>query len=121
MECVKMSDKLVEIESENWAALRNLYSAEDPNTIYAHCTVDNYIRWLETEPQQKDWFIYSLNGDWSDGTYAVVVSMDLFGVPISEDFEFEIEYLLWNLGSELCVYSNTGCNGRTFDSITSTT
>lgn len=69
-----MSDKLVEIESENWPALRDLYSANDPSTIYAHCTVDNYIQWLEKEPLQKDWFIYSLNGDWSDGTYVVVVS-----------------------------------------------
>lgn len=73
-----MSDKLVEIESQDWAALRDLYSAEDPNTIYAHCTVDNYIRWLEKEPQQKDWRFYSLNGDWSDGTYAVVVSSNYF-------------------------------------------
>lgn len=79
MERVKMSDKLVEIESPDWAALRDSYSAEDPNTIYAHCTVDNYIRWLDKEPQRKDWRIYSLNGDWNDGTYAVVVSRNCFG------------------------------------------
>lgn len=68
-----MVDKLVEIGSENWASLRNMYAVDDPNTYYAHCTVENYIKWLEKEPGTHDWHIYSLNGDWSDGTYLVVV------------------------------------------------
>lgn len=69
-----MSDKLIAIESKNWTALRDLYSSSDPNTIYSHCTVDNYIQWLGKEPHAVDWIFYSLNGDWSDGTFAVVVS-----------------------------------------------
>lgn len=69
-----MADKLIEIESENWPILRDLYDVNDANTYYGHCTIDNYIRWLEKEPHERDWNIYSLNGDWSDGTYLVVVS-----------------------------------------------
>lgn len=69
-----MKDKLVEIESQNWPALRDMYAADNPFTYYGHCTIDNYIRWFEKEPIGRDWFIYSLNGDWSDGTYLVVVS-----------------------------------------------
>lgn len=69
-----MADILVEIPSEDWCKLRDLYSVDDPKTYLAHCTVDNYIRYLEREPNGKDWHIYSLNGDWSDGTYILIVS-----------------------------------------------
>lgn len=70
-----MSDKLVAIESEHWAALRDIYSADNPHTIYSHCTVENYIQWREKEPHAVDWTFYSLNGEWGDGTYALVVSI----------------------------------------------
>lgn len=73
-ELVRMADKLVEIASENWPALRDLYDVTDPNTYYGHCTVENYIQWLKKEPLDKDYSVYSLNGEWSDGTYLIVVS-----------------------------------------------
>lgn len=60
------------IGREKWPILRTLYSAHDPTTFLGHCTIDNYIRWSEKESQNNIVF-YSLNGDWSDGTFVVIV------------------------------------------------
>lgn len=67
------TDKLVIISQSHWETLRDLYLTNWPTNILGYYTIDNYIRWIEKLPTIKDLFLYSLNGEWSDGTYAVVV------------------------------------------------
>lgn len=64
-----MADQLVEIERDYWSALRDLYSPENPEDYLSYCLFDYYIRCLEQEPESVDIAFYSLNGDWSDGTF----------------------------------------------------
>lgn len=68
-----MSNKLVEIQTKNWLQLRNLYAPNGPHTFLGYNLVDNYVRWLEKDSNLKNIIFYSLNGDWSDGTFIVIV------------------------------------------------
>lgn len=61
------------IKSENWLQLKALYLPETPETILGLSTINNYIRWNELDSKIDNLVFYSLNGDWSDGTFAVVV------------------------------------------------
>lgn len=70
-----MSEKIIEIPTENWPELRDLYLSEWPVNMLGYYTVDNFIKWVEKEPDIKNLHVYSLNGDWSDGTFAIVVSV----------------------------------------------
>lgn len=69
-----MADKLSEIACHDWPALRDLYAPNSPVTFLTHNLVDNFIRWTDQEPDFPNLVFYSLNGDWSDGTFAVDVS-----------------------------------------------
>lgn len=68
-----MENKLVKIESEEWGHLRAIYSQETPETILGLSTISNYIRWNKICPKIDNLAIYSLNGNWSDGLFVVVV------------------------------------------------
>lgn len=83
---VKMFEKLVKIERENWYKLRDLYSPHDPNTFLGHCIVDNYIEWFKKDPRIKNILIYSLSDDWSDGTFVAIVKY------IDQDNWFQLIY-----------------------------
>lgn len=65
-----MEDQKIEIDSEDWPKLCALYQS---NTDPAKTTIDNYIRWINEESKIDNLVIYSLNNDWSDGTFVVVV------------------------------------------------
>lgn len=67
---------LVEIPKENWPELRDLFKPNWPENILGYSTIDNYCRWNEKDSNIKNLVIYSLNGDWSDGTYLVIVSYE---------------------------------------------
>lgn len=67
-------EKLIEIPQNDWETLRDLYLKNWPDNMLGFYTIDNYIRWTAKLPTIKDLFIYSLNGDWSDGTFAIFVS-----------------------------------------------
>lgn len=69
-----MTDQIVEIESKDWKNLRDLFLKEWPNNEVGYYTINNFIRWIEIEPNTKNLHIFSLNGDWSDGTFAVIVN-----------------------------------------------
>lgn len=69
-----MQDKICEIPAEKWAELRDFFLPNWPRNIYAYNLLENYIRWLEKDPNIKNLKVYSLNDDWSDGTFVVVVS-----------------------------------------------
>lgn len=70
------SDKLTEIPTSDWPALRDLYLVNWPTNFLGYQTVDNYIQWVKQRPTIKNLNIYSLNDDWLDGTFVVMV---LFG------------------------------------------
>lgn len=73
-----MKNQLVKIESEKWMALKSLYLPETPETILGLTTITNYIRWIQQDEFIDNLAIYSLNGEWSDGTFVVVVSFNSF-------------------------------------------
>lgn len=72
---VTMSNKLVKIERHDWPALRDLFAPNSPTTFVPHNLVDNFIRWTDEQPDFPSLIFYSLNGDWSDGTFTAIVSL----------------------------------------------
>lgn len=69
------NNQLVEVNRGDWTALRDLYRRDWPEHFLGFLTVDTFIRWTEQRPDIKHLSIYSLNGDWSDGTFVCVVSI----------------------------------------------
>ncbi|XP_055918700.1 uncharacterized protein LOC129950806 [Eupeodes corollae] len=62
-------NNLVEIPFEDWPKLRDLYVKRnlESNSFYLF---QNIINWLNKDPSlEKSVKLYSLNGDWSDGTF----------------------------------------------------
>lgn len=72
-----MSDRLVEINRKEWPALRNLYAAKGSSRYIAYMTISNYIRWFDEDPNLENIQFYCLNGDYSDGTFVVIVSFSI--------------------------------------------
>lgn len=70
-----MADQLVEIDRQDWPALRDLYARNSATTFMGHNLIDNYIRWTQQQPNFPNLVFYSLNGDWRDGTFAAIVSL----------------------------------------------
>lgn len=68
-----MTDKLVEIEFKDLQNLKNLYIPDGTKSYIAYTTIDNYIRWIEQDPNVKLVKFFCLNGDFSDGTFVVTV------------------------------------------------
>lgn len=67
-------DKLVEINRVDLSQLRDLYLVNWPVNLLGYYTVDNFIRWIEKDLTIKNLIFYSLNGDWSDGTFVAIVN-----------------------------------------------
>lgn len=76
-----MQDKICEVPPTQWVELRDMFAADWPRNIYAYNLLENYLQWRERDPKIKNLKVYSLNGDWSDGTFVVVVSSPFFIVP----------------------------------------
>lgn len=97
----KMQDKICEIPAEKWAELRDLFLPNWPRNIYAYNLLENYIRWLAKDPNIKNLKMYSLNDDWSDGTFVVVVSIGILQNVIkrekSSSLLFCINSWLWRV------------------------
>lgn len=68
-----MENRAVEIDCEKWIDLKALYLPESTETILGLSTISNYIKWNEKQSPIPNLAIYSLNGDWSDGTFVVIV------------------------------------------------
>lgn len=49
--------------------LRNIFQPNISKNYLSSSLLDYYIRWLEQSPESLDIVLYSLNGDWSDGTF----------------------------------------------------
>uniref|UniRef100_A0A182MZ90 N-acetyltransferase domain-containing protein n=1 Tax=Anopheles dirus TaxID=7168 RepID=A0A182MZ90_9DIPT len=74
------NDALVRIPASAWEQLRDLYRQDWPRHEIAFNNVQNYIRWIEREPQiSVTLLVYSLNGTWRhNGTYIIVDHTDMF-------------------------------------------
>lgn len=64
---------MVRIDCKDWDSLKDVYLPETPKTVLGLSTISNYIRWIEQESTFENLDFYSLNGDWSDGTFVVLV------------------------------------------------
>ncbi|XP_055839994.1 uncharacterized protein LOC129907695 [Episyrphus balteatus] len=65
------NNTLVEIPLEDWSKLRDLYENRKLESN-SYNMIQNYINWLKKDPSLKDLVkFYSLNGDWSDGTFVL--------------------------------------------------
>ncbi|XP_039482860.1 uncharacterized protein LOC120446115 [Drosophila santomea] len=117
-EVVVMSteDSLVEIPRSDWTKLRDLYVHRDTDPQGYLC-INNFINWVEIDPELKVSFL-SLNGDWqSDGTFLLTLCSDthanhLYLNTLSDNFDrvtkaveclksFGKEYLFFGFGSRL--------------------
>lgn len=74
-----VADRLVEIQEKDLSLLKNMYTSKDGSrTNIAYVTIDNYMRWIEEDPNESNFInFYCLNGDFSDGTFIVKVSVIL--------------------------------------------
>lgn len=68
------TDRRVEIARKDWPKLRDLYTPEKSRSYMAYTALENYIHWVTVDPNVKHVNIYSLNGDFSDGTFAIIVN-----------------------------------------------
>lgn len=73
-------DHLVEIQQKDLSTLKDMYASKDGSrTHIAYATIDTYIRWLKKDPKASAYIkFYCLNGDFSDGTFIVIVSIILY-------------------------------------------
>lgn len=72
-----INNQLVKVNHADWPALRDLYQSDWPEHFLGFSTVDTFIRWTEQQPDIKNLAIYSLNGNWADGTFVCVVNIYL--------------------------------------------
>lgn len=69
------TDRLVEINREDLRLLRSFYTPNSFKNVIACMTIDNYIRWFEEDPEIEGYKFFCLNGDFSDGTFILLVSI----------------------------------------------
>lgn len=68
-----MGDKLVEIPLKQLENLKEKYQENWPSNLVPYYTIQNYINWFEKVSSLPKIKFYSLNGDFRDGTYLIVV------------------------------------------------
>lgn len=79
-----MENRLVEINQKDLKNLQNLYETNLTSYI-GYLTIENYIRWFENDPDLNDVKFYSLNGNFSDGTFVVIVRGQLLKIITNSD------------------------------------
>lgn len=67
-------NKLTIIQKHEWPILRDLHLPDWPANIAAYYAINSYMKWCEINSElAKSVQFYSLNGDWQDGTFFIVV------------------------------------------------
>lgn len=72
-----MTNELIEIHRKDLLKLRHLYKSNGINGYFGYMTLNNYIQWFEQDPNIKHVKVFSLNGQFSDGTFVLTVSVYL--------------------------------------------
>lgn len=75
-----MKDHLVKINPENLKSLKELYEKAGSKYYITYLTIKNYLNWFVQHSEVKNVDFYSLNGDISDGTFVVIVSIKESGI-----------------------------------------
>lgn len=72
----KMGDRLTEIKVSDLPKLRDLYRPEAnvKKSYIGFTAIENYIDWFQQDAELTNVTFYCLNDDFSDGTFALVVS-----------------------------------------------
>lgn len=73
----KMQDRLVRINPEDLELLKNLYEGCDVQSYVSYMTIKNHIQWIEVNQKSKEVNFFALNGDFTDGTFIVIVSITI--------------------------------------------
>jgi hypothetical protein len=69
------SDKLTEIQRDDWEQLRDMFQEHWPEHRVGYFILDNYIQWSNKNVDFEDLEIWSLNDSWrTNGTYIIMVS-----------------------------------------------
>lgn len=68
-----MGEKITEIDRKDLTLLKALYISNGPKHFTTCITIDNYIRCFQQNSNVNDITFFCLNGDFSDGTFIVVV------------------------------------------------
>lgn len=72
-----VADRLIEITRKNLEILKKLYALNGCAQSYvSYTTIDNYIRWFKQDSHLKHINVYCLNGNFSDGTFIIIVSLN---------------------------------------------
>jgi sRNA-binding regulator protein Hfq len=99
-----MQDKIFEIPPTDWPELRDIYLPEWPKNIYAYNLLDNYLNWIKRDPKIKNLKVYSLNGDWRDGTFVVIDRYQIFINTLEESQErlrILLDLIDWSKGFQV--------------------
>lgn len=67
-------DRITEINRNDLPLLKKLYTPDGKKSYIGYTTIETYIRWFEKDPRISDIAFYCLNGDFSRGTFVVIVS-----------------------------------------------
>lgn len=75
---MEIGDKIIELTPNFWPELREKFKTNWPEHQIGHLLVDDYIKWVEICDLDTNYIknvkIFTLNGDFSDGTFVVIVS-----------------------------------------------
>lgn len=71
-----LGGRRVPIPCVKWPKLRDLFLSDWPKHIVPHSLMQNYINWSAKDPEyvKKNVEVYSLDSNWKDGTFYLVVS-----------------------------------------------
>lgn len=70
-----MTNRLVEIEPKDLPNLLNLYTPDGKKNYITYTAIENYNRWFNQDPNLEHVKVFSLNGDYSDGTFIITVNI----------------------------------------------
>lgn len=68
------TDCLIEVPRQDWPKLRDLYIPGKSRSYIAYTALESYIQWITLDADVKHVKVYALNGDFSDGTFAIIVN-----------------------------------------------
>lgn len=73
---MKLKNFLLEIPVADWPALKDMYVDNWPENYSTYFAIDNGMNLKQRDPvnYKNEIQLFSLNGDWSDGTFILLVS-----------------------------------------------
>lgn len=85
-----MENTLVKVDRNDWHILRNMYEKSGEEYYLTYAVIDNFIQLFEQDQNVKHVNLFCLNGDYSDGTFVMIVSIKIFHLNI-KIFEIKVQ------------------------------